>query len=218
MIDAHCHLVAHEFAQDREQVIHRAKEAGISAIITIADTLEEADAGIALAQIHQGVVFATAGVHPHHASSLKKEDAEQLKKLADQPEVKAIGEIGLDYHYNFSEPSKQRAVFEIQLQLAHELNLPVVLHTREAIEDTWNIVATIRPQSLVLHCCTEAFADVKRFLDAGYFLSFTGIAPYPKSEAVRETIRQCPMEQLMIETDAPYLPPEALRAKGGRAV
>ena len=125
----------------------------------------------------------------------------------------AIGEIGLDYHYDFSPRDVQRKVFEEQLRLAKELSLPVVLHTREAIEDTWQIIERVKLEKLVVHCCTERFQDIERFLKAGYFLSFTGIATFPKSEGIRETILKCPLEQLMIETDAPFLAPLPHRGK-----
>lgn len=218
MIDSHCHLTAKEFESDRNEVMERAVSEGVERIFVIADTLEEAEQGIVLAEMHPGILFCTAGVHPHHASSWKPGDLGKLRQLAGHSLVKAIGEIGLDYHYNFTPPAKQREVFETQLQLAQELDLPAVLHCREAIEDTWNIVTKVKLRKLVLHCCTEKFQDVQKFIEAGYLLSFTGIATYPKSAEIRETIRQCPMDQLLLETDAPYLPPEALRAKGGRRV
>jgi TatD DNase family protein len=217
MIDTHCHLAAKEFDHDREEVIQRARKAGVTPLIFIADTIEEGRKGVTLTQ-GKADLFSTVGVHPHHATDFKEEDREILKKLAQSPNVVAIGEIGLDYHYNFSPGDIQRKVFETQLRLAKELHLPAVVHTREAIDDTWTIVSSVQPEKLVLHCCTESFQNVERFIEAGYFLSFTGIATYPHAEGVRHTIKLCPLENLMLETDAPYLPPAALRAKGGRSM
>jgi len=213
MIDTHCHLVAKEFDGDRDEVIARAFAAGVSPLITIADSLEDVEKGITLAQKYPGKIFATAGTHPHHASKWREGDFQRLRNFAEHPHVIAIGEIGLDYHYDFSQRDVQRKVFEEQLLLAKKLSLPVVLHTREAIEDTWQIIEKVQPEKLVVHCCTERFSAVEKFLNAGYFLSFTGIATFPKSEEIRETIRKCPLEQLLIETDAPFLAPLPHRGK-----
>ncbi len=127
--------------------------------------------------------------------------------------VVAIGEIGLDYHYDFSPRDVQRDVFRQQLLIARDLSLPVVVHCREAVDDVWAIVDDVKPEKLVMHCCSERWQDVKRFVDRGYLLSFTGIVTYPKSDVMRDTVRQCPLEQLMVETDAPFLAPVPYRGK-----
>lgn len=229
VIDSHCHLAAPEFAHDLDAVLARAAAAGVTRMICIADTLEEGKRGLALAEIYDQI-FCTVGVHPHHANDFLPATRATLNALADSSKkVKAIGEIGLDYHYDFSPREVQRSVFTEQLALAKALKLPAVIHCRsalnhslrsgsgQAVEDVWAIVDEIKPPRLVMHCCTEKWEDVARFVDRGYSLSFTGIATYPKSDEVRRTIRECPLGQLMIETDAPFLPPEALRAKGGRS-
>ena len=212
MIDTHCHLAAKEFDADREEVIVRARAAGVGKLIVIADSLEESRAALALAEGEEGI-FCTVGVHPHNASSWRQGDQAAFRELAGNAKVVAIGEVGLDYHYDFSPHDVQKRVCEEQLILAKELALPAVVHSREALDDIWSILERVKPPKAVLHCCTEPFGAVARFLDAGYALSFTGIATYPKSQEIRETIRQCPLSQLMIETDAPYLAPLPHRGK-----
>ncbi len=213
MIDSHCHLTDKQFGADREAVIERARDAGVTQVITIADSLPEAEECVRIAETHEEI-FATVGVHPHNAKDWMTESEAQLRKLvASSKKVVAIGEIGLDYHYDFSERDTQRKVFSVQLALAKELELPVVVHCREAVEDVWKLVEEHQPEKLVLHCCTEQWNDVARFVERGYILSFTGIATYPKSEEIRRTIRECPLSQLMIETDAPYLAPMPHRGK-----
>lgn len=213
MIDSHCHLADAKFAQDLPQVIERAKAAGVDRMVTIADSLEESKRCVEITEHHPSI-FATVGVHPHNAKEWKEGDGVTLAGLARQSDkVRAIGEIGLDYHYDFSPREDQRQAFIDQLKLAAELSLPVVVHCREAVEDVWNIVEEQKPAKLVLHCCTEKWEDVARFVDRGYLLSFTGIATYPSAEEIRRTIERCPLDHLMIETDAPYLAPMPHRGK-----
>jgi len=213
MIDSHCHLADAKFADDLSDVIQRAVKNGVDSMVTIADTLEEAEKCIAIAEKYDQI-FATVGVHPHEAKSWKKDDDNRLRSLAQSSKkVKAVGEIGLDYHYDFSPRDTQREVFAAQLRLAKELQMPVVVHCRGAVEDVWKIVSEEKPTSLVLHCCTEKWEDVERFIDVGYLLSCTGIATYPNAADIRNTIKLCPLSQMMVETDAPYLAPIPYRGK-----
>jgi len=140
-------------------------------------------------------------------------DIQLLREASTHPKCRGIGEIGLDYHYMNSPKDTQQRVFEAQLALAKELNLSAVVHCREAIEDVWTIVSHVKPAKLVIHCCTEKWDDVKRFVDAGYLLSFTGIVTYPKAGDIRETVKQCPITSMMVETDAPFLAPVPHRGK-----
>lgn len=214
VIDSHCHLADPKFAPDLQEVIWRAKDAGVTTMVSIADSLAEAKRCISIAEQHQGI-YCTVGVHPHNAKEWRGgNDVEQFKHLLRvSPAVKAVGEIGLDYHYMNSPQDVQQAVFREQLLIAREYALPVVVHCREAIADVRAIVDELKPEKLVLHCCTEAWEDVKPLVDRGYMLSFTGIATYPSSDSIRMTIRECPLEQMMIETDAPYLAPVPHRGK-----
>ena len=213
MIDSHCHLADKQFATDLDAVLKRAKEAGIHQMITIADSLEEAETCIEIAEKYPHI-FATVGVHPHNAKDWKRGDGERMTGMVSgSTKVKAIGEIGLDYHYDHSERGTQRAVFLEQLTLSRELGLPAVIHCREAVKDIETIVREVEPLQAVMHCCTEKWEDVEWFVKLGHMLSFTGIATYPSSHDIRETIKHCPMDQIMIETDSPYLAPVPHRGK-----
>ena len=213
MIDSHCHLADTQFDADLDAVLDRAGKAGVTHMITIADTIPEAEKCLQIAKKYEQV-FCTVGVHPHEAKAWHKGDGDRLRTMvASSKKVKAIGEIGLDYHYDHSPRSDQRAVFLEQLSLAHELSMPVVVHCREAVADIRTIVEEVEPLQLVIHCCTEKWDDVSWAVERGYYLSFTGIATYPKSTDIHHTIKQCPLRQLMIETDSPYLAPIPHRGK-----
>jgi TatD DNase family protein len=213
MIDTHCHLTAPQFDPDREAVIERTIDAGVMKMICVADAIGDIELCRRLAE-RKAQIFFTAGAHPHHAKNFReKEDLEMVREAAKNPKCRAIGEIGLDYHYMDSPKEVQKKVFALQLELAKELNLPAIVHCREAIDDVWAIVGRVRPEKLVLHCCSERWDDVERFIRKGYFLSFTGIVTYPKSSVVHETVINCPIGQLMLETDAPFLAPEPHRGK-----
>src|SRR5579864_3678576 len=158
MIDSHCHLADAQFEGDLDAVLARAKDAGVAQMVTIADSLEEGEKCIAIAEKHPHV-FATVGVHPHNAQHWKKGDSERIRELvASSKKVKAIGEMGLDYHYDHSPRSVQRAVFLEQLSLAKELGLPAVIHCREAIADLSAIIRDVEPLQLVMHCCSEKWS------------------------------------------------------------
>lgn len=182
-------------------------------MITIADSIPEAEKCIAIAEAHNNI-HCTVGVHPHHAKDWQKGDGAVLKQMRERSKkVRAIGEIGLDYHYNHSPQSTQRGVFLEQLTLSRELGLPAVVHCREAIDDVRTIVQEVEPLQMVLHCCTEKWEDIQWLLELGHLLSFTGIATYPNAEVVRNVIKHCPLAQMMIETDSPYLAPVPHRSK-----
>jgi TatD DNase family protein len=213
MIDSHCHLADAKFLQDLPDVLRRAKQAGISHMVTIADSLPESEKCIALCCEHDEL-FCSIGVHPHNAKDWNDDSERRLLALKTYSDkVKAIGEIGLDYHYDLSPREKQKEVFIAQLKFADCESLPVVVHCREAIADVRAILEKHPPSNAVLHCCTEKFEDVAWIIERGWFLSFTGIATYSNAEDIRNTIKQTPLTQLMIETDAPYLAPIPYRGK-----
>ncbi len=213
MIDSHCHLADAKFDADIVDVVARANAAGVSRMICIADSMKEGGKCRDISERFDCVTW-TMGVHPHVASGFDfARDPDAIRAALKHPKCKAVGEIGLDYHYMNSPKEVQQKAFEVQLSIAKELHVPAVVHCRDAVEDVWAIVNHVKPQKLVIHCCTEKWDDVKRFVDAGYFLSFTGIATYPKSDVIRDCIRRCPLERMMIETDAPYLAPIPHRGK-----
>ena len=213
MIDSHCHLADTKFGRDLSDVLDRASAVGVDAFVTIADSLDEGDMCLEIARKYEQV-FCTIGVHPHNAKYWTEGDALRLRtQLLSSEKVVALGEIGLDYHYDNSPRDVQQAVFAEQVQIAIDMELPIVVHNRNSIEDMMHIIRDLDPPKMVLHCCTEKWEDAKELVNRGCLLGFTGIATYPKSEDIRETIRRCPMEQIMIETDAPYLAPEGFRGK-----
>lgn len=211
MIDSHCHLAAQQFSKDLDTVIQRAFSAGLTHMITIADTLEEGDRCSEIAQKYDHI-FYTMGVHPHAAREWKAESGKwKIMEAAKDPKMVAVGEIGLDYHYMNSPKEDQIRAFRDQITIAQELHLPIVVHNRESIEDMLPIIRETKPYKMVVHCCTEQWEDVSELVDAGYLLSFTGIATYGSADDIRNTILHCPLEQMMIETDAPYLSPKSKR-------
>ncbi|MBU0457965.1 TatD family hydrolase [Patescibacteria group bacterium] len=213
MIDSHAHLADKKFTRDLDEVIFRAKEEGVSHIITIADTIREGEKCIQIAEKYSNV-FAVVGVHPHAAKNWQDSDSERLKKLiSSSGRVKAIGEIGLDYFYDNSPRNVQQKVFKTQLEIARDLDFPVVIHCRKAIDNLKTIINEVGHSKLVIHCCTEEWNDISDLVDRGLLLGFTGIATYPKSSDIREVIKNCPLDQIMIETDAPYLAPDSKRGK-----
>ena len=212
MIDSHCHLADKAFNTDRKEVIKRAQNNGITHMITISDSFDDFEKNMQIAKDNDHI-FCTVGIHPHNAKTWNDDYLNAIRSSYEQEAVVGVGEIGLDYHYDFSPRESQQFVFEAQLMIAKEMNAPVSVHSRESIDDTWKIVNAIKPPKLVLHCCCEKLDNVSRFIDCGYLLSFTGIATFPKSDLIRETIRQCPLESMMIETDAPYLAPDPYRGR-----
>jgi len=215
IIDSHAHINMEDFDEDRDIVLNRAFKEGISAILCLADLTEPERLQIAL-DLHSSYenIFLAAGVHPHQAKDFQKEFAEQLKDLAGQKTIKAIGEIGLDFHYNLSPPDIQVSVFRDQLRTAQELDLPAVIHSRNTASQ---IVECLKEEHFsqggVLHCFTEDWDMAKKILDRNFYISFSGILTFPKAFDLRETAKKIPLDRLLVETDAPYLTPAPLRKK-----
>ncbi|MGD9903722.1 MAG: TatD family hydrolase [Vicinamibacterales bacterium] len=215
MIDSHCHLAGDEFLADGDAVIARARAAGLERALVILAAESEAEwaRGRAVAAAWPAVRFAV-GVHPHQAHLFAADPAAAAaavaRRLDDELRVQAVGEIGLDYHYDFSPPPVQHAVFAAQLALARSRHLPVVIHTREAEADTLRLIAEAQadgPLTGVFHCFTGGPAVAERALATGFFLSFAGILTFPRAVELREAVRMVPLDRLLVETDAPYLAP-----------
>jgi len=217
VIDSHCHLDNPQFDPDREAVIDRALAAGVDRMVVIGtgDGPPDLEAGIRLADRHEPI-YATVGIHPHDASKATPETYTRLRALLQHPKVIALGEIGLDYHYDHSPREVQRAVFLEQMLLAGEARKPIVIHTREAWEDTIALLEVYwRPHGLagIMHCFSGNADQAALCVDLGFHLSFGGIVTFPKALDVQEAARYVPPDRLLIETDAPYLAPVPHRGK-----
>jgi TatD DNase family protein len=214
LIDSHCHLDDAKFDEDREQVIERALAAGVETMMAIGtgDGPADLETAVRLADRY-AFIYATIGVHPHDASKATTGTFAQLRHLALHPKVLAIGEIGLDYHYDFSPREVQRSVFEQQLEIAVESRKPIVIHTREAWADTLAILRQRWNGSGIMHCFTGDALQAREALDLGFHLSYGGVLTFPKAEGVREAARITPDDRLLVETDCPYLAPVPHRGK-----
>lgn len=217
LVDSHCHLDNSQFDPDREAVIDRALAVGVERMVVIGtgDGPPDLEAGIRLADRHEPI-YATAGIHPHDASKAAPETYQRLAELLKHPKVIALGEIGLDYHYDHSPREVQRHVFVEQMLIAGEAGKPIVIHTREAWEDTIALLETYwRPRGLggIMHCFSGNPEQAELCVDLGFHLSFGGIVTFPKAADVQEAARQTPADRLLIETDAPYLAPVPYRGK-----
>jgi len=214
LVDSHVHLDDQKFDADREQVIERALAVGVECMMAIGtgNGPPDLETGIRLADQY-AFIYATVGVHPHDASKAAPETWPRLRELAAHPKVLAIGEIGLDYHYDFSPREVQRAVFEQQLEIAAESRKPIVIHTREAWDDTLAILRRQRHTAGIMHCFTGDEEQAREVLDLGFHLSFGGVLTFPKAEAVRQAASFTPDDRLLVETDCPYLAPVPHRGK-----
>ncbi|HEX4133213.1 MAG TPA: TatD family hydrolase [Bryobacteraceae bacterium] len=213
-IDSHCHLDDKRFADDLDAVLDRAAAAGVTRILTIGtgDGPPEVDRAVRIADRYSQV-YASIGVHPHDASKVTPQTYADLRALASHSKVVAFGEIGLDYHYDFSPREIQREVFTEQLKLAREVNLPITIHTREAWQDTMSILREHWSGEGVMHCFTGDPAQAQEALDLGLHLAYGGVLTFKTAEAVRESARITPPDRLLLETDAPYLAPVPHRGK-----
>lgn len=213
-IDTHAHLDGERFNDDLDTVVKNAKDHGVETIITVGCDLESSQASVDLSHSYPNI-YATVGVHPHDAAQLTAETLTQLSHLAQEKKVVAIGEIGLDYYRNRCPHDQQQRAFRQQIQLAHQCNLPIVVHDRDAHDDVMQILHEEDAKKLggVLHCFSGDLAMAKRCIDMGFYLSFTGTITYPKNDEIREIIRQIPTEHILIETDCPYLAPQSWRGK-----
>ncbi|CZF84887.1 Tat-linked quality control protein TatD [Grimontia celer] len=216
MIDIGVNLTSSQFDKDREDVLSRAKEAGISAMVLTGTDLESSPEAAAMAASLPGFAFSTAGVHPHDAKTVDDLTLPSIRALANQPQVVAIGECGLDFNRDFSPRPQQEAVFEAHLKLAVELNMPVFLHCRDAHERFMAILTPYLDKlpGAVLHCFTGSEDELKACLQAGLYIGITGwVCDERRGEALRAIVPLIPDDKLMIETDAPYLLPRDLKPK-----
>jgi TatD DNase family protein len=214
LIDTHTHLDDARYNDDRESVIARAREAGVEAFVTIGCDLATSRAAVALAEQYP-FVYASIGVHPHEVKHVQDDWYDEFRRLAKHQKVVAYGEIGLDYHYNHSSPKEQRDRFREQIELARELKFPVIIHTREAQEDTITILREEKASEVggVFHCFSGDARLAKDALDLGFYLSFSGILTFRNAAMLRDIAKTVPLDRLLIETDCPYLTPVPHRGK-----
>ena len=212
LVDTHCHLDFEQFDPDRDAVIQRAGEAGVNYFVNIGATLDSSNAACELAEKY-AQVYAGVGIHPHEADSFNQEADDKLRKLALRSKVVAIGETGLDYYRNLSTEEHQLYAFNKQIQLAKDLNLPLVVHSRQAEVRVMQVLKTAMPIRAVIHCFSGDESFLRECLDLGFYISFTCNITYKKAQGLRDMVKLTPLEKLMLETDAPYLSPEGFRGK-----
>lgn len=214
LIDTHCHLDFPDFDQDRDAVLARALEAGVGAIINVGSGLAESRAAVALARKHDNV-FAGVGIHPHDSKDATPEALAEIEDLLSSKKVVAIGEVGLDYYRNLSEPKIQREVFKAFIGLAVLKDLPLVVHSRQAEQETLAVLGEFKTRlpRVVIHCFSGDEDFLKECLGRGFFISFTCNVTYKKAGALREIVKLTPLERMFLETDAPFLSPEGKRGK-----
>jgi TatD DNase family protein len=222
-IDSHAHLEGHRYDPDREQVIARAREAGIETIVAIGngDGPVNFDCGVLLAEKYD-CIYATIGIHPHEAKLADPAAYDRMERIAKRPKLIAWGEIGLDYYYDHSSRELQREVFAKQMELARAAKLPIVIHCRPSDngEDAWNDCLRMISEQWsssglggVMHCFTGNVEQAKRSLDMGFMISFAGNVTFPKAQQIREAALAVPMDRMLIETDSPFLSPIPHRGK-----
>ncbi|MFC0141353.1 3'-5' ssDNA/RNA exonuclease TatD [Erwinia mallotivora] len=216
MFDIGVNLTSTQFAKDRDRVVKRAREAGLTGLLITGTNALESQQAQSLAARSPGYCWSTAGVHPHHASEWSAETAATLKRLAESPQVVAIGECGLDFNRNVSDPDQQAYAFNAQLELAAELSLPVFLHCREAHERFMAILTPWLPElsGAVVHCFTGTKTELEACLAAGLSIGITGwVCDERRGQELRELVHLIPANRLLLETDAPYLIPRDLRPR-----
>ncbi len=215
IVDSHCHLDDSRFDEDRDDVVARAREVGVGRMLTIGagDGPPDLEVAIRLAERFPEV-YATVGVHPHDARKAEPETHDRLAALCEHEKVLAVGEVGLDYHYDNSQREVQREVFVRQMEIARAARKPIIIHTREAWDDTLDLLETHwRSSGLggIMHCFSGDDEQARRSLDAGFLIAFGGILTFPRSEDQRRTAAGLPLDRLLVETDAPYLTPHPFR-------
>ena len=214
LVDSHAHLDGKQFSNDLDETIERATSNGISHILTIGCDLESSKNSIIVAEKYQNI-FAAVGVHPHDATEINDDALQKLRSMLAHPKVVALGEIGLDFYRDRSPRDIQRGAFRQQIQLAKEVNKPIIVHDRDAHEEVIQILREEESATVggVLHCFSGDLKMARQCLELGFYLSFTGTITYPKNEAIREIIKAIPIDRMLVETDCPYLSPQKFRGK-----
>jgi len=217
LVDTHCHLDWHTFDADREEVIRRAVDAGVTRVVTVGVSVASSRMAVELADRY-GPVYAAVGVHPNDAGGFDGDSLSEIRALAQHPKVVAIGEIGLDNYRQTVAPERQRIAFEAQLDLALDLGRPVIIHSRSAIDDVMSALARRFTQHAtrstgILHAFSGNFSAAQRAFELGFLIGVGGPVTFKRSESLRELVRAAPLDRVIIETDAPFLTPEPRRGR-----
>lgn len=216
LFDTHCHLCDAKFEEDRQQVIERMRLAGIERAVVVADGSKDPEGETKLCREYD-FLYAAVGVHPHDASCWNEDRAALIEKWMGAEKMVALGEIGLDYHYDLSPRDVQREVFDVQLEMAYRLNKPAILHIREAHGDATDMLTARfkagRLPRCVMHCYSGSWESAKTYLDMGLYLSFTGSVTFKNATKLPDVVRNMPLDRLMVETDCPYMTPVPLRGR-----
>lgn len=216
MIDSHVHLDDAKFDYDRENLIENLKEYGLDRVYNIGADLESSIASVELANKYE-IIKAVIGVHPHAASEYNQEVEDKLIELAKNENVRAIGEIGLDYYYDNSPRDIQVQVFKKQIELANKLKLPIVVHSREAAKETFDIISSYKEKyknlKFLIHCFSQSVEMMREYVKMGCYIALGGVVTFKNSKVPKEVAKEVPLENLLLETDCPYLAPEPMRGK-----
>ncbi|MBI4398179.1 MAG: TatD family hydrolase [Candidatus Omnitrophica bacterium] len=213
IFDTHIHLNVEAFQADLPSVLENARSAGVGTFLNVGIDFAHSRAAVEFASKYENI-YATVGLHPHDARQFNEKDFEELKALTHHPKVKAIGEIGLDYFRNLSPKEVQQKAFARFVELSGEVRLPLVIHSREAYSDVYSILKTFGAEHKgLMHCFSGTREDMEEALKLGLYISFAGPVTYKKNHSLRELVKAVPKNRLLVETDAPYLPPEPYRGK-----
>lgn len=214
IFDTHVHYDDEAFDQDREAVLQRIREDGVGMIADIGADIASSKKAMELSEQYD-FIYAVVGVHPSEVEPMQPSDIAWLREMAKKPKVVAIGEIGLDYHYEEPERELQKKWFKAQLELAKEVKLPVSIHSREAAQDTLTIMQQMDMQETggVIHCFSYGWEMAKIYLDMGFYLGIGGVVTFKNAKKLKEVVQKAPLERIVLETDGPYLAPEPFRGK-----
>ena len=210
--DTHAHYCDKLFNEDRDELLLSMPDAGISLILNSGSSLRSSKHSLELADKYS-FVYASVGIHPHDSKSMTDETVSELEILHSHPKAMAVGEIGLDYHYDFSPRDIQKKRFREQLELARRLKKPVIVHERESLNDTLDMIREYKDLTGVLHCFSGSWETAKIVLDFGWYLSFTGVITFKNARRALEVLEKMPVDRIMLETDCPYLAPDPMRSK-----
>lgn len=210
--DTHAHLDDGRFSEDREAMIQSVFDSGVNLVVNVGADMDGSKASVHLASQYDGI-YAAVGIHPYDAQSMTEEDIEVLRELSKSPKVVAVGEIGLDYHYDEADKDKQKEWFLRQIKLAEELNLPYIVHDREAHADCLEVIKKSGYFRGVMHCFSGSSEMARELCDLGFYISFAGPVTFKNGKKAKEAAKNVPLDRILIETDSPYLSPEPYRGQ-----